>query len=92
MRYFIDGNLKEVPVVVDATYGDALLEGERAVGCGVVLYVATGESVTFAVATKKPTVAPVTATLGPGRYEEMLGPRSNIYVTAITGTPAFRQF
>ncbi|KQX19352.1 MULTISPECIES: hypothetical protein [unclassified Sphingomonas] len=93
MRYFIDGNIKAVPAVVDATNGDALLEGHRAVGCGVVLYLASGDDISFTIATSQPAAPADTVTLeGPARIEEYLGPKSNIYVLAITGTPKFRQF
>lgn len=93
MRYFIDGNIKAVPAVVDATNGDPLLEGERAVGCGVVLYLASGDDITFTIATRQPVAPTATVTLeGPARIEEMLGPKSNLYVLSVTGTPKYRPF
>lgn len=93
MRYFIDGIMKAVPAVVDATNGDPLLQDDRAVGCGVVLYLAEADSITFTIATRQPAAPTDTVTLtGPARIEEMLGPRSNIYVLAINGSPIFRQY
>ncbi|MFZ5704930.1 MAG: hypothetical protein ACOY5R_06645 [Pseudomonadota bacterium] len=93
MRLFIDGKLKAIPAVTDATYGDPLLPTERAaVGTGVILYLAAGETVTFAVDTQKPTGTVDTVTLtGPGRFDEPLGPKSNLWVLSFTGAPKFRQ-
>ncbi|MBP8231977.1 MAG: hypothetical protein KAY22_06695 [Rhizorhabdus sp.] len=95
MRYFIDGAMKAVPAVVDATYGDPLLPTDRvAVGTGIIFYLAAGESVSFTVATKQPDAgspAVVSTLTGPNRYDEPLGPKSNIFVTAISGAPKYRQ-
>lgn len=95
MRLFIDGAMKAVPAVTDGNFGDPLLPSDRAaVGTGIIFYLAAGESVSFAVATKQPDAGSpaVVATLtGPGRFDEPLGPKSNIFVTAISGAPKYRQ-
>ena len=62
---------------------------------GVRMYLATGDAVTFTIASSQPGSAPsVTFTLGPTttgpNWDENLTAGQMVYVTSVTGTPKFR--
>lgn len=86
-----DGALTAVPA--GSTNG-TLLSGRPTGAQGVFFYTASGDAVTYAVATTAPVSAPavtltITGPIEPPRGE-MLGKNTNIYVTATTGTPKYR--
>ena len=85
-----DGAFTAVPA--GSTNG-TVLPGRPTGARGVVFYLPTGADVSYTIATAAPESAPslvhtVDDTIG--RLEEALGPETNIYVTAKTGSPFFR--
>ncbi|GAC1546163.1 MAG: hypothetical protein NVS2B17_29200 [Candidatus Velthaea sp.] len=72
-------------------------EGVSRTPSGVRFYIATGQSVTYTVATSRPTGAPAYTVVVPGPssgpptvWDENLADAAAIYITAVTGPPLFR--
>lgn len=85
-----DGPLTAIPA--GSVNGTALTRPAGA--AGVILYLGTGDSVTFTIAPAAPTSAPATTITISGSnfalWTEALGPNSNLYVTARGGAPKYR--
>ena len=86
----IDSDLAAVPA--GSTNG-VPLPGRPAGAQGVIFYLASGQTVTYTIAQEQPGSAP-TATFSLSdtdrAWHEPLGPETEVYVTAKTGTPLYR--
>lgn len=93
MKDFIAGDLLAVPA--GSANGTPLIAG-RFAGSGVLIELAAGESVTYAVRNAQPGSAPSPTVTRSGaelrRVDEPLGPNMMVYVTAKTGSPTFRPY
>jgi len=93
MRDFIDGNLTAVPA--GSANGTPIMAGINRVS-GILIYLAAGESVTYAIATAPPGAPPALTVTVSGdemrRVDEPLGPGTMLYVTAKVGSPKFRAY
>lgn len=87
----IDASLGTIPT---ASANGTPLPARPAGARQVAIYLATGDAVTFTIATAQPNAAPTaTITVVGSAYSlwlETLGPGTNLYVTAVTGSPRFR--
>lgn len=87
----VDFGLAFIP---DGTAAGAVLPGRPADANGVMFYLATNDSVTFTIATGQPAAAPAATITITGaafaQWSEVLGPGTNIYVTAKSGAPRYR--
>jgi len=86
----VDGPLALVPA--GAANGAALVKPAGATG--VVIYLGAEDSVTYTVAAAQPGAAPAATITVSGAafalWPEALGPLSNLFITARTGTPRYR--
>jgi hypothetical protein len=91
MKDFQAGKLIAVPAAT--TNGTPLITGKHEYS-GVLIELASGDSITYAVTNDAPSSAPSPTVTRSGaevrRVDEPLGPDMMVYVTAKTGSPSFR--
>lgn len=86
----VDSDLAATPA---ASTNGTVLPSKPEGANGVILYVATGGSITYTIATAAPGSAPsatITVTDTDKAVYEPLGPNTNLYITAKTGTVTYR--
>lgn len=88
---FIDHDLTPIPA---ASANGTPLTDRPITATGVVMYLAAEDSVTFGIAVTQPTEPPASTITVSGadfaQWVEQLGPNTELYITAVTGTPSFR--
>jgi hypothetical protein len=85
-----DGSTTAVPA---GTTNGTLIGPRPAQASGVLIDLASSDSVSYAIAKDQPVSAPAAVTRSGStmiRVDEPLGPQSNLYITAVTGAPVFR--